>query len=247
MVKLRLVLFWLLSVPAFGQAANPQTIAVLTYHNHPPFIISAEQKTGLTYDLVALLNQKAAGKYLFKVRILPRKRLDLQLNLADPWVVVWVDSKWFGDPQEQKYNWLKILKDQNSIVSHRDKKVVYTDFASLEGLRLGGIAGHRYVGIDELVKKGKIRRFDGEHEEDNLRILLAKRVDAILLPYSTITYFVKMHGLENKVFIAPRAHQTYYRKFMLSKKHPALFEFLQQVNLAQETRWLGIITRYGLN
>ena len=90
--------------------ASAETIQVLTYHNHPPFI-NAKGK-GLTYDLEEVLNEQGQGKYTFEVLVLPRKRLNFEIKQEGSWIVIWVNPLWFGDKKETKFQWVNILKMQ---------------------------------------------------------------------------------------------------------------------------------------
>ena len=77
-------------------------------------------------------------------------------------------------------------------------KINYTTPNSLVGKKLAGIAGHRYVGIDELVNQGKIKRINGNNEIQNLEKVLSNRVDLTLLPSSS--FMVKAFEKYSKAF-----------------------------------------------
>lgn len=179
-----------------------ETIHVYTYHIHPPFVTG--DGVGQTFSLTSQLQAFAGGTYDFKVSQVPRSRLNMLLKswvngeckdkgnpaCDDSWILLWVNQQWgFGGDPQGNFNWVGIAEDSNSIISLQSAKVVYENPASLTGLKYGGISGHKYIGIDDLVDAGKITRVDGSNERDNILKLYMKRVDVILLPTSTIRYF----------------------------------------------------------
>lgn len=223
--------------------ATPETITIYSYHNHPPFV-TGENK-GLTYELADRLNGQATGKFQFQVRIIPRGRLNHYLkdwiagscpgpSCRQDWIVPWVNPKWgFIKGKRDNYLWHALLSDANVIVSRKKDEWRYLTPESLTGRVLGGMLGHRYVGIDALVQAGEIKRIDGNRERDNLLKVLHKRVDATLLPESTINYLlqndpeIQRHADDFRV--AEQKHQSYMRYIMLPEQRRDLFEVLDTV------------------
>lgn len=226
--------------------AHSETIHVYTYHNHPPFVTGKNK--GLSFDLQQSLNRHAQGKYSFSVEVLPRSRLNMILKpwisgacLKDKnnksckknWMVVWVNPKWgFGKNAMTQYFWSMIHEDSNSIISLQKTKIPYNSPESLAGLRFGGMRGHRYLGIDELASEKKLIRIDGNRERDNILKLLMGRIDVILLPTSTINYFVSSPNsgfteLGQKLYISPQKHQVYARHFMIPRNNKELFQWVE--------------------
>ena len=226
--------------------AEGKTVRLLSYHNHPPFVTGDKQ--GLIFDIAESLNRHAAGKWRFSVRIVPRSRLNLELaawtqdkcdqpqsktECNDDWSTLWVNPSWgFGKNAKKNFRWVKIFQDSNAIISHRDSPIEYKGPESLEGLRFGAMRGHRYTGIDNLVKLEQIQRIDSNKERDNVLMLLMKRLDVILLPTSTIDYFLNkdatLRAAKDKIYSAPTKHQHYWRYFMLPGSRPDLEEFYQE-------------------
>jgi len=223
-VRWLLVGLWL-----YGGAATAEVIQVLSYHNHPPFVTGPMQ--GQTYQLVRQLNALAPPGLRFQVELLPRVRLNQRLQgwidgecparpCDDGWLVPWVNPNWgFRPPGGDPYHWLAQAEDANVIVSRQSDPIDYQQPASLDGKVLGGVRGHRYMGIDERVAAGRIERVDGNVERDNLLMLLYGRVDAVLLPESTVNYFLQqdptLRPHAQAFYIAPVRHQRYARSIML--------------------------------
>ncbi|MDE1464265.1 hypothetical protein [Spartinivicinus poritis] len=242
MIKYLLSVFIIYSSVIF---ADKELIYLYTYHNHPPFI-NGENK-GLTFELERFLNNYVDSRYQFKLQILPRKRLDKKIEKNGPWVVTWANPIWFNDKKQLKYRWLSILEDSSSIVSRLEKPVEYRGFQSLQGLTFGGMAGHKYIGIDNLVDQGKITRIDGDHERNNVKVLLKGRVDFTLLPTSTINYLVKEMSLKEKIYVSPEKHSIYYRMFLISKSRKDIEEYLRRIAINNNNEWLKIAREYGFS
>lgn len=236
-----ILLLFLLSLIVPSRYGITETIDLFTYHNHPPFV--TEPGRGLTFDLAQELTKLAQGRYAFTVRVLPRSRLNLQLapwiqNRCDQpkascqnnWTVLWVNQAWgFGSAPEKNYRWVELFQDSNAIISLQEHQVDYKNPQSLIGYRFGGMRGHSYMGMETLFKEGKINRIDGNDERQNIFTLLMKRLDVILLPTSTIRYFLtkdkEISKFAQKIYIAPEKHQTYSRNFMVPLPRTDLEQF----------------------
>jgi polar amino acid transport system substrate-binding protein len=220
-----------------------QKVPILTYHIHPPFVVG--EGKGLSYDLAKLVTKKSKGKYNFEIRELPRVRLNQEIKSKKPWVSVWANPLWFGDKNKKKFFWLELLKDANSIISRNNLKINYDNPNSLLGKKFGGIRGHKYVGLDDLLKAKKIKGTKTDNERDLLRMLLHNRVDVILLPKSTISFYIKTLNLKKKVFVGKTPHQSYMRHIMVPRGQEKLHSFLEKLNLEEDNDWKGLLKKYG--
>ena len=234
----KIVLLLLLGISIlFGK----QEINVLTYHNHAPFII--DKKEGLSHSLIQYLNEKANGQFIFKLKVLPRSRLNYTLKpwinkecgvtkeCASNWMLLWVNHKWgFGQDSLTNFSWTKLLEDSNAIIYAKNKTINYSSPESLIGKKLAGISGHKYLGIDQLVNDGKIKRINGNNEKLNLEKVLSNRVDVTLLPNSSFNFYVKNNQKFESLKKSKVAHQKYMRNIMTTTKNTKLIEFLQKQN-----------------
>lgn len=226
--------------------AAPETVTVYSYHNHPPFVTGPD--SGYTFDLVRQLNREADGKVHFKVSIVPRSRLNHYLKAwisgkcpdvgcKQSWIVPWVNPKWgFIKGGRDNYLWRELFTDSNVIVSRREDRFEYTGPESLKGRALATMRGHRYVAIDDLVKTGDINRIDGNYERDNIIKLLRDRVDATLLPASTVNYYFE-HDAEiqeqvSKLKVAEKHHRVYTRFVMMPETRKDLLEIVSGTDLS---------------
>ncbi|HYD61336.1 MAG TPA: transporter substrate-binding domain-containing protein [Noviherbaspirillum sp.] len=244
-----------LAVAAFSAAslvvlpAGAETVSIYTYHNHPPFIIDGEKE--LSHEFIGFLNRKSKGNPTFRIKIVPRARLDKIIATPEfNGAVVWVNPAWFRDKDRTTYLWsTRILDDANVILSNMSNKLEYTEPSSLKGKRFGGILGHNYADIDDLVRKGAIKREDVNSERSNLRKIEAGRIDATLLPRSTANYLLHEMGLKGKIYAAPTVHSVYTRHVLISKKNPALYKFMNEAisEMEKDRAWQTTLSRYKSN
>lgn len=229
---------------ASAHAAAP--VPIYTYHNHPPFVLEAGK--GLSYELADYLNRKTGGNPAFRVEVVTRAQLDKVLAAPDfAGVVAWVAPAWLKDKDKTTYLWTSgVMEDANVILSNANSRIEYKDPASLKGKQFGGIAGHNYAGIDELVAAGAIKREDAEKERNNLRKLEAGRIDATLLPRSTASYLLDEMQLGSKLYVAPTAQSSYTRQLMVARKAPELQKVLGEAvtQMAKDPAWQATLSKY---
>ena len=232
-----------ISSSAFAAGA----VTIYTYHNHPPFVLEAGK--GLSYDLADVLTRKSKGAATFKIEVVTRAQLDKLLATPDfSGVVAWVSPEWVKDKDKTTYLWTAgVMDDANVILSSAKAKVDYKDPASLKGKQFGGIAGHKYAGIDDLVAAGAVKREDAEKERNNLRKLEAGRIDATLLPRSTANYLLKEMELVSKLYIAPTPQSSYTRQILVPKRSPELQKLLNEAlaDMGKDGGWQATLTSYG--
>lgn len=223
------------------------TVSIYTYHNHPPFVLEAGK--GLSYDLADYLNRRSKGNPTFRIEVVTRPQLDKLLAAPDfNGVVAWIAPEWMKDKDRTTYLWTgALMDDANVILSSAKARVDYKDPASLKGKNFGGIAGHKYAGIDDLVAAGAIKREDAEKERNNLRKLDAGRIDATLLPRSTANYLLTEMGLGSKVYVAPTVQSSYQRMILVPKKSPELQKLLNEAvaEMPRDSGWQGTLTSYS--
>ncbi|HJV79860.1 ABC transporter substrate-binding protein [Noviherbaspirillum sp.] len=226
--------------------ALADTVPVYTYHNHPPFVVDGGK--GLSYDFIDFLNKKSKGNPSFKIEVVSRAQLDKAMAAPDfNGVVAWVNPMWFKDKDKTTYLWSgQIMDDANVILSNATKKVEYKDPSSLKGKQFGGILGHNYAGIDELVASGAIKREDAEKERSNLRKLEAGRIEVTLLPRSTANYLLHEMDLAGKLYVAPTPQSSYTRHVLVPKKSPELLKFVNEAvaEMAKDGGWQSTLAKY---
>jgi len=230
--------------------AQAQSVDVLTYHTHPPFM---QQDQGLSYDLVDMLNEQAGGRYTFTLKAKSRPALnkDIAKSLDSGAVLLipWVNPNWFQDADKTKYLWLDqaLMQDGNSVVSSATKPLFYTGPESLDGLVLGGLKGHSYKGIDERIKTHKLtRRVNANNHLDNFNKLIQGRIDATITPRSSALYLMVKEGLKEELFISPTSHTNYARMAFVTGGDVALQAFLNDLFAQPEINalWQSLGQKY---
>ncbi len=248
--RLRVVACW--GLTALGAwhgsgAAAVEKIPVITYHTHDPFIV-AEGK-GLTYDLVAYLNAKAAGKYEFEAAPMSRPRLNRMIETPPVAVVPWVNPVWFKDADESRYLWSAqpLMEDGNAVISRADRRFVYEGPSSIEGLVLGGLRGHVYADIDDFIaNSSSTRRVDADNHFSNFEKLLNNRIDITITPESAALFLIRQHDLTDKLFISPKPHARYSRRIMVTNDRADILSFVNDVLAASadDPDWAAMFARY---
>lgn len=235
------------------QAQTEREVVAWTYHQIPPFILDEDNRTGLSFDLIALLNRHAQnrGRFRFILVYLPRKRLDMHLQRHSAGLVLWVNPSFFEDPQNKRYQWTPaLLHDQQEFVSRAEQPFDYHGPESLHGRILGGVLGHRYAGIQAHIDQGLIHREDVLIEEQNLNKLLSKRLDVILIPRSTARFYRLRRDLSSKLHFSVTPLSRYSRQLLLQPSlAPEVSAFLQNVvtTLPQNPDWQRLLKSYGLD
>ncbi len=215
-----------------------------TYHNHSPFVNG--EKSGLSYDLLEYLNKNSNSDFVFELKVIPRARLNYilkpwinkecekTLKCDKNWMVLWVNHKWgFGKDSLSNFSWIPLFQDSNVIISASKNDFNYTKPEDLIGKKLAGMSGHRYLGIDDLVQAGKIKRINGNTEVENLKVVLSKRVDATLLPRSAFAYYQKTNADFNSLFASKTSHQDYQRNIMTRPENKNLIKYLNTLHFSE--------------
>ncbi|NQZ31422.1 MAG: hypothetical protein HRU06_09095 [Oceanospirillaceae bacterium] len=226
-------------------ASSAQKIPLWTYYDFPPFIINTSLKTGLVYDLARLLSDQSQGKLQFNALYLPRKRLDQKLKSQAVGVVAFVSPLWF----KGSYLWSpKLLLGRNEVISLTSQELEYTTPESLKNLHFTGLLGHKYPGIDKLVRAGRVKRSNVLNVKTALKTLLKGRTDAILLPRVAALYQVNKLGADALVYYSKQPQYMFYRHLLFqSSLHSAFAELTPFLtNLHLNPQWLSILDTYNL-
>ncbi|HLD65047.1 MAG TPA: PAAT family amino acid ABC transporter substrate-binding protein [Pseudomonas sp.] len=246
-----LLLLLLSLLPLTGHAQREVT--AWTYHLMPPFILDLEGRAGLSFDLLALLNQHKdnRGRYHFQLDYLPRKRLDIRLNDNPTGLVLWVNPGFFGDLQGEAYHWTPaLLHDQQDVLSRTDRPFDYRGPESLHAHTLGGVLGHRYPDIQADIDRGLIHREDVAIDRQNLDKLLSGRLDQILIPHSTVLFFIQQLQLNGRLHVSPTPLKRFERQLLVKDSGDGeLSAFLDRViaGLPRNLDWQALLRKYGLD
>jgi len=240
----RLILILCGAFAPLPAASSAELITLLTYHKVPPFITG--NQTGLTYDLADFLTRKSGKRFVFQVQVLPRKRLDMLLK-QDDIMVPWVTPIWFSTVAIKKFKWSNpVMQDGSIYIWKSDHDRSFLKPEDLKGHRLGGVRGYRYVQIDPLVSKGDIRRIDVSTELQLLKMLIEKRVDVSIIPYSAGRFLIQKENWKKDFSYA--VHNRFLRHIMTNTSNNEAQEYIFEITgeMPNDKKWQQIMTKYGL-
>lgn len=246
-----LLLLLLCLLPLASHAKREVT--AWTYHLIPPFILDLDERAGLSFDLLELLNQHGEnrGRYYFQLDYLPRKRLDIRLSENSTGLVLWVNPGFFDDLRGKAYHWTPALfHDQQDFLSRPDRPFNYRGPASLHGRTLGAVLGHRYPEIQADIDRGLIQREDVATGRQNLDKLLSEHIDLILIPHSTVLFCIRQMQLNGRLHVSPTPLKRFKRQLLVKGTGDReLNVFLDRVvaRLPYNPDWQALLRKYELD
>ena len=222
-------------------------VDIFVYHLKPPFIVNQAERSGLYFDFATYLNTKSSN-FHFRTIFVPRKRLEIMLESKSfDGILQGVSPVWFKDKAETQYLWTgNFYADQDEVVSLPEKAFEYSGPSSMIGGVLGGVRGFYYFGIDELVNKGEIVRWNTVGEFESLQMLQFKRVDFAIVSRSTLNYLSKENNWQNQFHISKVPHDTYQRRILIPFAKKNVFDDISPfvANLANDPIWQSILAQY---
>ncbi|NRR33549.1 transporter substrate-binding domain-containing protein [Oxalobacteraceae bacterium] len=207
-----------LLLAASAMAGARETIPLYVGYADPPF--GTQRDDSLTIRLAARLSAYSNGRYEFRAMQMPRHRLNLLL--AQPgWkgVVAWANPVWYKDESMRRYAWSQpYMRDADLVVSNRSAPMDYNNAASMLGMRVGCIAGHRYVDMDPLFEEGRSIRDDVASELQNLQKLRLGRIDVTLIQASSMAYFREViPDIDSWLHVA-RVPRAVYQRYLFTNR-----------------------------
>lgn len=230
-----------------GPALSQETYPAWSYYTYPPFLL--EDGTGLGPDFVALLNEAAGDRFRFSLEVQPRKRIDLHLAMKVPGIVLFVSRDWMSPPETVPFTWSgPLFEDQNGVLFSGLAERNYQGPECLYGLRLGGVVGRRYKGLDEAIASGRIQRHDALNEEVNVRKLAERRIDVMTAPESILRYLVNHLDVADKVHFSSVPLFRYQRQILVGDVPDDVRDFLLEFvrTLPDNPDWHALRERYHL-
>lgn len=230
------LLCWCLALPAM--AAEQPCVTVFTYHLAPPFLIDGIHFEGLSYRLLDQLNQRRVGGRCYRLEPLARPELNKRLQAGEEGLVLWGNLLWFRRVRPDMEASAVIYWDSDIVVSRPQALIDYQGPDSLRGKRVGTPAGHFYSGIDELAKQGALTRIDATSDLANLKALLAKQVDAILIARSVFDHLAPQIDI-TAFYLPTKPHDGYSRNILYTPSLKALAEPLNALiaALPEDETW----------
>jgi len=200
-------------------------ILVYTAHIKSPYIEDFEEKKGLYFDLLNMMN-KNSELFEFKIRNIPRKRLNKYLETGElKGIVIGANPIWYNDTFRKKYLWSKeIFLDKDIIISSKQKAFEYVNAKSSIGKVFVGVRGYHYKEIDKLEAQNLTKRFNVNDEKELLKMVLRKQIDFAIIGDKTYkAALIKNNKLSNEIHISSiDFSEPMYRYFLIPfrlKKH----------------------------
>ncbi|WP_084629012.1 transporter substrate-binding domain-containing protein [Neptunomonas japonica] len=211
---------------------------------HLPLLLLA---VGLGYELANYLSKNSNGAYQFNVEVLPRNRLDMLLTKTDM-IIPWVSYAWFGPKATEKYQWSKpIFKDASIYIWNKKSVQTFSQPEHLKGFHLGGIQGYHFINVGPLVKSGEVKRSDTGSEQQLLEMLLLKRFDDGIGPYSSFAYIIKDNSWKDDFSYS--IYHNYQRHFLIKTTNKELSSYIEEIpqKMLADKNWGQIMQTYGLD
>lgn len=221
-------------------ALSAETIPLYLYNTPPPF--NPSTPNNLSDYLAKFFSEHSEGNYKFKAIYLPRKRLD-DLIAHDQWqgAVIWSNPVWFNDPMKTEYLWSDVLaNDHNLVLSHKSLSVEYNSPNSLKELKLGGMLGHIYTELEDMVKEGKLNREDATSYKQNIMKLKAHRIDVMFLPASALASIkLEFPEIDSWLYISKKPRDYFNYAIFFHKSNTELKNYINQnIDLLQfDDKW----------
>ena len=243
-------IFFAAALAIFGASqAFAKDVLVWVYHDFPPFVIDVENREGLSFELADRLTEISDGDYNFQVDVLNRGRINHFVQSDVPGIVLWTNPLWFGDKTKEKFLWsTPLFHDSAAVISPKSAPIDFSAPTDLAGLRMTGVRGHRYAGLDELVADGQIQRIDMGSEEQQVLFVAHGRADVSVLAELAARFYVKSHGLSERVHFSKMPHSTFGRVILVQPQMRDEHAFIEQAlkQLAQDPSWQEKLKSFGV-
>lgn len=233
-----------------AQAEPGTEMPALNSYGQPPFVqAGAERSNGLAAELVAQLNEALGHPPHLHLENLPRRRLELMLvNREFNGLALFLAPEFLAAPAQRGGAWsAPVMVDENRLVSMRPLKPSVV--GDLQGLRLGGVAGHVYRVLDPFIEAGRIEREDAVDHIANLKKLCLGRVDFVVISKSELAG-TEPHARCAQPFLSqafPEPQLIVRRVLVRMPDDDQTQDLLSAIaTVACSDRWAISLARYGL-
>lgn len=246
-----LMALWSLSTAAApAEPVEPVRLPALNSYAQPPYTLPGDRNGGLGARLVANVNEDLAGGPAFVLEPQPRRRLEMTLEAADfAGLALFLAPEFLPPALARAGQWsVPVMVDENLLVSTRP--LALTSLDQLDGLRLGGIAGHVYRLLDPRVEAGRLERADAPDHVANLRKLCLGRVDVVVISRSELAGTAPLAACERPWHFVPfPTPQVIVRRVMVRLPDPQATQAVlgAVARVACGERWRAALASYGLS
>jgi polar amino acid transport system substrate-binding protein len=188
MRKFFVILFMLLGLPSSLQARELR-ISASAYLSEPYTIYEeGVLRAGLVKDIFDELGAELGVSIQYVD--LPRKRVEAGLESGEVHIAPvahpnWLSKEFSGDWTEPLFMLRELLVMQAS------SKIKYQGPQDLQGLRIGTILGYHYPFVESYFQSGATQRIDVQKADQNVDMLLNRRIDAYIVHDMVFRFFQK--------------------------------------------------------
>lgn len=232
---------------ALSQAQAPvaQSIVLNTSTNGfaPYTYVDTDQTPkGIVYDVANRILQKLGHN--LTVAEVPRKRVEMQLLAGDldatPRAIEWTERAGdfvFSDP---------IIRVRSTLVVRTDSG--YASVKELLGQRVGTRLGYVYPVLTRELESGQLVRTDTNSDLSMLKMLQAKRVEAVLVDEAIARWLMQREGIGDLRFLQESIDLGVDLRLMFAPRHRALVkDFNRELAILKRSGELAAITSKYLN
>ncbi|MEM0943894.1 MAG: hypothetical protein AAGI70_08100, partial [Pseudomonadota bacterium] len=170
-------LAWAMLLPG-ALLAKPQSVPVWVYQNYPPFVVDAEARAGLSFDLATRLTELSEGAFAFEVTVASRSRINHEIAKTGSGAVLWVNEVWFADSTRERYLWTPVLmEDATLVLSPASRPAAYEGPSSIMGKQAAVVRGYRLHLLAPYFERAEITRVDLSSEQQVMNFLAHGRAD----------------------------------------------------------------------
>jgi len=242
---LRTGLLLLLAWPAWGAAA---TYTAYNTYLHPPFV--QPDGNGLASELVQALNRNM-GEDEFVLRNVPRARFVAIAGHREriDGIALFLSPAFLKPALARSYHWSEpLFADRNVLVFKAGNVPESMMPRSLRGLRFGAVRGHVYRYFDSMERRGAIRVDEVGDEMNNLRKLVAGRIDFTLINRLHFRALAEQSPELQQLVTAPEPGGRFLRHILVSPRLPPATSRRVAAAvqaLRHDPEWLAALARYG--
>ena len=222
---------------------HAKMVLIHSYHLKRPFIMSREDRTGLTYDFVRLLG-KYSNDVRYRLEVIPKKRIDGLSNK----IVLWTNPKWVKD--EAQYQWITThLQDADVVIYKKNLASKYKDFTSMYGEKLLCVRGYYYANLEKLFIEGKISRANVNSEDQIMKVIARDRYKFGIISLSAFNYKKRTEKIYDELTYSKNHQDDFMRYIQVSKTKKDIVEDLLSIskNKAFLKELEVLFNNYGLD
>lgn len=226
--------------------AAPTPHKVYSYHTVAPFYLP-QKPTDLSRAWVEAFNRWQQDIRLELVTM-ERPLLNAIVESDQPFIILWANPLWFSfrDPDLKASD--SVFWDADVWISRSQAPVHYGEPQHLIGNTIATRKGFYYKGINELVNAGKVSRVDTASDEQSLALLEQGKVDAFVMPRSSLLYWQAHNLAPANLHVAQAPHDAYTRHVLVSADNAPLLPLLNRFigMLREDPDWQQKLAFWGV-